>query len=39
MRDDHPSHGATPLLPYDSIPHDAFALIIPPSNGNGKAGW
>jgi hypothetical protein len=39
MRDNHPSHGATPPLPYDPVPYDAFALIIPPSNGNGKAGW
>jgi hypothetical protein len=39
MRDVHPSHGAAPPLPYDPIPHDAFAPIIPPSDGNGKAGW
>ena len=34
MRDVHPSHGAAPPLPYD-----AFAPIILPSDGNGKAGW
>jgi hypothetical protein len=39
MRDVHPSHGATPLLPYDPVPHEAFALVIPPSDGNGKASW
>ena len=39
MRDVHPSHGAARPLPYDPVPHDAFALIIPPSDGNGKAGW
>ena len=39
MRGVHPSHGAAPPLPCDPVPHDAFALIIPPSDGNGKAGW
>ena len=39
MRGVHPSHGAAPPLPYDSIPHDDFAPIIPPSDGNGKASW
>jgi hypothetical protein len=38
MRYVHPS-GATPPLPYDPVPHDAFAPIILPSDGNGKAGW
>ena len=39
MRDVHPSLGAAPPLLYDPVPHDAFAPIIPPSDGNGKAGW
>ena len=39
MRDVNLSHGAARPLPYDPVPHDAFALIIPPSDGNGKAGW
>ena len=39
MRGVHPSHGAAPPLPCDPVPHDAFALIIPPSDGNGKGGW
>ena len=39
MRDVHPSLGAAPPLPCDPVPHDAFAPIIPPSNGNSKAGW
>jgi hypothetical protein len=38
MRDVHPFHGAAPP-PYDLVPHDAFVLIIPSSDGNGKAGW
>jgi hypothetical protein len=39
MRDDHPSHGAAPSLSYDPVPPDAFALIIPLSDDNGKADW
>jgi hypothetical protein len=39
MRDVQPSHGVAPPLPYDFVPHDAFTPIIPPSDGNGKAGW
>ena len=34
MRDVHPSLGAAPPLPYDHVPHDAFATIIPPSDDN-----
>ena len=39
MRDVHPSHGAARPLPYDPVPHDAFAQSIAPSDGYGKAGW
>jgi hypothetical protein len=31
MRDVHPSCASAPPLPYDSVAHDAFAPIIPPS--------
>ena len=39
IRGVRPSHGAAPPLPYDPVPHDAFAPIIPRSDDNGKAGW
>jgi len=39
MRDVNPSHGAAAPLPYDQVPDDAFAPIIAPFDGNGKAGW
>jgi hypothetical protein len=38
MRDVHPSHGEAPPLPYDPVPHDAFAPIIHLSDDNSKAG-
>ena len=39
MRDVNLSHGAATPLPYDLVPDDAFAPIIAPPDGNGKAGW
>ena len=38
VRDVNVSLGAAALLPYDSVPHDAFAQTIAPSDGDGKPG-
>ena len=38
VRDVNASLRATAPLPYDPVPHDAFAQSIAPSDGNGKAG-
>ena len=39
VRDVNPYVGAAAPLPYDLVPQDAFAQIIAPFDGNGKAGW
>jgi hypothetical protein len=34
----YPATEPTSLLPYDSVTHDAFAPLVPPSDGHGKGG-